>query len=105
MQLRLVDAAHILPVGAPGSLDDVTNGIALSPTFHRAYDAGFIYLVGDYRMNVNQRRVAELQNANLIGGLETLREGLGRILLLPDRRQWPSPARRQRANRYRGVVV
>ena len=102
MQLRLVDAAHILPVGAPGSLDDVTNGIALSPTFHRAYDAGFIYLVGDYRMNVNQRRVAELQNANLIGGLETLREGLGRILLL---RQWPSPARIQRANRYRGVVV
>jgi putative restriction endonuclease len=102
MQLRLVDAAHILPVGAPGSLDDVTNGIAL---FHRAYDAGLIYLASDYRMNVNQRRVAELQDANLIGGLETLREGLGRILLPPDRRQWPSPTLIQRANRYRGVVV
>jgi putative restriction endonuclease len=72
MQLRLVDAAHIPPVGAPGSLDDVTNGIALSPTFHRVYNAGLIFLTGDYRMNVNQRRVAELQNANLIGGLETL---------------------------------
>jgi len=105
MQLRLVDAAHILPVGAPGSLDDVTNGIALSPTFHRAYDAGLIYLAGDYRMSVNQRRVAELQNDNLIGGLETLRERLGRILLPPDRRQWPSPALIQRANRYRGVAV
>ncbi|HMD85601.1 MAG TPA: HNH endonuclease [Terriglobia bacterium] len=105
MQLRLVDAAHILPVGAPGSLDDVTNGIALSPTFHRAYDAGLIYLASDYRMIVNQDRVAELQNANLIGGLETLRAGLGRILLPPDRRQWPSPTLIQRANRYRGVVV
>jgi putative restriction endonuclease len=104
MQLRLVDAAHILPVGAPGSLDDVTNGIALSPTIHRAYDAGLIYLAGDYRMNVNQRKVAELRNANLIGGLETLREGLHRILLPPDRRQWPSPTLMQRANRYRGVV-
>lgn len=31
VQLRLVDAAHILPVGATGSVDHVRNGIALSP--------------------------------------------------------------------------
>lgn len=30
VQLRLVDAAHILPVGADGSADHVRNGIALS---------------------------------------------------------------------------
>jgi putative restriction endonuclease len=44
VQLRLVDAAHILPVGTTGSADHVRNGIALSPTYHRAFDAGLIYL-------------------------------------------------------------
>jgi putative restriction endonuclease len=44
VQLRLVEAAHILPVGAPGSSDHVNNGIALAPTYHRAFDAGLIYL-------------------------------------------------------------
>src|ERR1700674_5816266 len=34
VQLRLVDAAHILPVGVRGSIDQVRNGIALSPTYH-----------------------------------------------------------------------
>jgi len=40
VQLRLVDAAHILPIGAPGSIDDVRNGFALAPTYHRAFDNG-----------------------------------------------------------------
>jgi len=44
IQLRLVEAAHILPVGAPGSIDHVCNGLALSPTFHRAFDDALIYL-------------------------------------------------------------
>lgn len=46
-QLKLIDAAHILPVQAPGSTDHISNGIALSPTIHRAYDDCLIYL--DYR--------------------------------------------------------
>lgn len=104
MQLRLVDAAHILPVGAPGSLDDVTNGIALSPTYHRAFDAGLIFLTQDYRMDLNHSRVTELQAANLIGGLDTLWETLGRVLLPPDRRQWPALPLIQRANRFRRVA-
>ena len=33
-QMRLVEAAHILPVPAPGSNDHVSNGICLSPTLH-----------------------------------------------------------------------
>ena len=41
-QLRLVDAAHILPVGAKGSSDRIQNGICLAPTYHRAYDLGII---------------------------------------------------------------
>lgn len=36
----LLDAAHIRPV-ARGGPDDVTNGLPLTPTLHRMFDAGF----------------------------------------------------------------
>jgi putative restriction endonuclease len=52
-QLRLVDAAHILPVGAQGSTDDIRNGIALSPTYHRAFDNALIFLDEDFVMRIN----------------------------------------------------
>jgi putative restriction endonuclease len=38
---RLLDAAHIRPVGASGS-DAVSNGLALTPTVHRLFDEGLI---------------------------------------------------------------
>jgi len=53
MQLRLVDAAHILPVHTEETIDDVRNGIALSPTYHRAFDGGLIYLDENYAMRIN----------------------------------------------------
>ena len=37
MQLKLVDAAHILPVSHNNSTDDTANGIAISALYHRAY--------------------------------------------------------------------
>src|SRR5271165_5589625 len=83
-QLRLVDAAHILPVGAPGSADHVRNGIALSPTYHRAFDAGLVYLDEQYRMRLNDKRLQVLQAMNLAGGVEAFRAPLGQIFLPPD---------------------
>src|SRR5207244_3409895 len=53
MQLRLVDAAHILPVGAQESTDDVRNGLALSPTYHRAFDNALIFLDENLVMRIN----------------------------------------------------
>ena len=50
VQLKLVDAAHILPVGAEGSTDSVRNGICLAPTYHRAFDSGLIYLTPKLQM-------------------------------------------------------
>lgn len=38
----VIDAAHIIPVADPASNDETSNGIALSPTYHRAYDSGLI---------------------------------------------------------------
>lgn len=100
-QLRLVDAAHILPVGAPGSVDDVRNGLALAPTYHRAYDAGLIFLDTEYKMRVNPRKEAELRALRLDGGLDAFKEHLGRVLLPPDRNQWPDTGLIAKANRFR----
>lgn len=104
-QLELVEAAHILPVSAgPESIDDVRNGLALSPTYHRAFDRGLIYLDEDLRMHVNRQRVEEIRESRRDGGLAALESSLGRIHLPQDRRQWPDPAFIHRANVFRGII-
>ena len=105
MQLRLVDAAHILPVAAPGSSDAVTNGLALSPTYHRAFDSGLIYLGDNMTMRINADRQAELTELNLDRGLAELRASLGRIYLPPNRVARPDPRMIRRANRFRRIDV
>ncbi len=104
-QLRLLDAAHILPVGAPGSVDDIRNGLALSPTYHRAYDRGLIYLDENFTMRINPAKELELQAANLTLGIDNFRNSLGTILMPPDRRQWPDPGLIRRANAFRGIQI
>jgi putative restriction endonuclease len=104
VQLRLVDAAHILPVGAPGSSDHVRNGIALSPTYHRAFDAGLIYLNEQHRMMLNNAQLHALERLNLAGGVETFRARLGeQIFLPPDPQQRPTADFIRRANRFRQI--
>jgi putative restriction endonuclease len=105
MQLRLVEAAHILPVAAPNSPDNIVNGIALSPTYHRAFDSGLIYLDENRVMTVNPRREHLLSGLTLTGGLEALRASLGRIHLPADRQQWPDPRLIRRANTYRRIEI
>lgn len=104
-QLRLVDAAHILPVAAPSSPDHVINGIALSPTYHRAFDGGLIYLSERHVMTVNPKRAHLLEGLHLAGGLDALRASLGRIHLPADRRQWPDTRLIRRANAYRRIEI
>ena len=103
MQLRLVDAAHILPVGAPGSPDDVRNGIALSPTYHRAFDQGLIFVDDSLTMKISPGKEEALLQRRLDGGLAGSRAPLGRLMLPPDRRQWPDVQLIRKANRYRGI--
>jgi putative restriction endonuclease len=104
MQLRLVEAAHILPVEADETDDDVRNGIALSPTYHRAFDGGLIYLDDDYVMKINLERELQLVTLNLDGGINDFRRYLGmRIYLPPDKRQWPDTSMIRKANKYRRI--
>ena len=105
MQLRLVDAAHILPAGAPQSSDHVRNGIALAPTYHRAFDNGLIYLDDERRMQINTRELHRFEQTNLHGGLETFRAPLGTVFLPPDPAQRPAIEYIRRANRFRGIAT
>ena len=105
VQLRLVDAAHVLPVGAPDSSDDVRNGIALAPTYHRAYDNGLIFLDDAYNMKINPAKATDLRALNLDGGLQTFSSHLGRVNLPPDRRQWPNLTLIRKANTFRRIAV
>ena len=52
--VSMVDACHIVPF-AESYDDTITNGIALSPTFHRAFDRGLITVSDDYRVVVHSK--------------------------------------------------
>lgn len=104
MQLRLIDAAHILPVGAEGSTDEVGNGLCLSPTYHRAYDRSLIYLDEDLTIQINPQQETELVRMGLDGGLNDFKAYLGKRIHLPaDRNQWPNAELIRKANEFRNI--
>lgn len=105
MQLQLVEAAHILPVGVEGSTDETSNGICLSPTYHRAFDKALIYLDDNLHMQMHLDKERELTAAGVGGGLEAFKAYLGRRIHLPyERRQWPDTEYIRAANKVRGIV-
>jgi len=104
MQLRLVDSAHILPVQVEETTDEVRNGIALSPTYHRAFDGGLIYLDNEYVMRINPERELQLVTLKLDGGIEDFKRNIDKqIHLPPDKRQWPDISMIRKANKYRRI--
>ena len=106
VQLRLIDAAHIHPVGAEGSTDSVRNGLCLAPTYHRAFDRGLIYLTSDLKMRLNADRVAKLGAQNLAGGLDYFRQYLEQEIFLPaNPEQRPAVDYIRRANIFRGIAA
>lgn len=103
-KLKLVDAAHILPVKAgERSIDHVRNGIALSPTYHRAFDRGLIYLDRDMVMHLNVAEVNELSQMDLADGINEFAAHLGKIHLPYNLELRPDPYFILLANRFRGL--
>lgn len=74
IQLRLVEAAHIIPVGVKGSTDETKNGLALCPTHHRAYDKGLVGIDADLKILVNETRIVEFKEAGLAGNIEEFKK-------------------------------
>lgn len=88
---RLLDAAHIRPVGANGS-DSITNGLSLTPTVHRLFDEGLVsarWAGAALELVRSPRLEPEMVEAPERGTV--IRIETGNALILPaDRSQWPS---------------
>ena len=82
--LKLVDAAHIIPVSDPRSDDEVTNGLALCRLHHAAYDTGLLGVRSDYRVILNDAAADRLRQVQLDGGLQRFRDALPRLIRLPN---------------------
>ncbi|QDH78733.1 hypothetical protein FKX85_06660 [Echinicola soli] len=76
----MVDACHIIPFSQTQD-DRITNGPALSPTMHRAFDQGLITVYENYHMVVTN---AYDESTNADHGLKKLHE---RPILLPENKR------------------
>lgn len=103
VQLRLLDAAHVLPVDQPGSTDETSNGVALCALHHRAYDRALVAFDPAYAIRINPKQVEELTALSRAGGLRQFQAALKPSLLLPpDPRDHPGRSFIVAANRARG---
>src|SRR5690606_5048609 len=74
--ISMVDACHIVPF-SEGYDDSLTNGIALCPNLHRAFDRGLISISDNYEVILNKTFV-ENQSVYNLSQFE------GRKILLPN---------------------
>jgi putative restriction endonuclease len=82
--LKLVDAAHIIPVSDPRGDDQVTNGLALCRLHHAAYDIGLLGVRSDYGVIINETSAARLAEVQLDAGLAQFRAALPKHIRIPN---------------------
>lgn len=78
--VQMIDACHIHPFSISND-DTVTNGIALSPTLHRAFDRGLITINSNYIVRISP-------TINEYGSNFTLSQYEGQQIILPVREKW-----------------
>ncbi|MFD2718821.1 HNH endonuclease [Hymenobacter monticola] len=91
----LLDACHIVP-WAVSHDDTISNGVALCPNLHRAFDRHLFWIDADYRV-----RLAD-DFGELSGGDYGVRRFEGQELRLPQRPEW-WPGRENLAKQRIGV--
>lgn len=106
IQLRLLDAAHILPAAHAESTDGTDNGVALCALHHRAYDGELVTFDAEFRTHVNDATAQALRAEHRDGGLPEFRNALRPRLALPKSHR-DRPARRfiDSANDLRGWAL
>lgn len=84
LNISIIDACHIVPFA--DSFDDtLSNGIALCPTLHRAFDRGLISISDDYTVLINKNFIENTSSPY------NLSQFKGRSLCLPsDKTMYPS---------------
>ncbi len=83
LQLKLVDAAHILPVSYEKSTDETCNGIALCALHHRAFDRSLITITEEYKIVHHHKKIEKLVEIKLAGGAEDFVKYLRPYIILP----------------------
>jgi putative restriction endonuclease len=83
LQLKLVDAAHILPVSYSGSTDETCNGISMCALHHRAFDRSLVTINEEYQIIHNDRKLEKLVAIKLNGGAEDFVKYLRPFIILP----------------------
>ena len=78
--VQMVDACHIYPFSISND-DTVTNGIALSPTLHRAFDRGLITINSDFLVRISPT-IEEENSSFPLSAFE------GKQILLPKNESW-----------------
>lgn len=81
--LKLVDAAHIVPVSHPQSNDEVTNGLALCRLHHGAFDNALLGVRSNYMVITNSDAEARLSELRLNMGLPEFKSRLPDRITLP----------------------
>lgn len=83
LQLKLIDASHIVPVSEEYSTDETRNGIALCALHHRAYDKSLITFNEKYQVIHNKKRMQNLRDIGHDSGMDKFIRDLKPIINLP----------------------
>lgn len=103
IQLKLIDAAHIVPVAQPDSTDFTSNGIALCPLHHRAYDNSLITINENYETLINEDKFNKLKTIGHDGGMKKFIDDLRPIIHIPPaKNECPNTNYINQANNLRG---
>lgn len=99
-EIRLLDAAHILPDAHSSGVASVSNGLSLCSIHHRAFDQDLVGVSPDYRVHVS-RRLRDEEDGPM---LELLKGFHGAPIVVPRARaRRPDPVRlAERFDRFRG---
>ena len=89
----LVDACHIVPFALAFDVT-IRNGIAFTPTFHRAFDNGLIAISDNYRILIHPK----LKGPNLPAGFKKIEN---KIILLPNQEKFYPSLQRLAEHRVR----
>jgi putative restriction endonuclease len=103
IQLNLVQAAHILPVATPESVDKTYNGVAACYQHHAAYDQALITFDGQYQIHFNDVRLELLAAIQRDAGSDDFQAQLRQDVILPKKlSNRPHIEYVSRANQLRG---
>lgn len=103
MQLKLIDAAHIIPVSDPNGSDETSNGISLCALHHRAFDRALVTFDEEYRIKLNDKELDKFKKSSFDGQMNKFVNELRPIIKVPpDINDRPHIDFIKQANKIRG---